>query len=120
MKVNQNLLIGIGLGVLALYLLNRKNKNKEQASVAEDKIIKTNTNTSIPLQIPEPKINTINTNPSNADVELKNAIKSKYGSHLGGKEGDKIVTSFGTYQKTRVSFGGKLGRGFTTIWKKIS
>jgi hypothetical protein len=120
MKDNQKLLIGLGLGVLALYLFNRKNKNKQQTSVSEDKIPQSITTPSKPSPIALPKINVIDTNPSNADVELQNAIKNKYGVSYGGNVGDKIVTSFGTYEKTRVNLGGLRGRAFTTIWKKVS
>ena len=126
MKQKQ-LLIGLGLGLLAYYLYTRS-KNKASATPEE----KANSNTTLPNAggvvapnpIPSPSVNT-----SDVGVEYPFSSKKeqdtfyeefakKYGVGNLPKRGDKIITSYGTYEYSMKQRGGKLGQAFTMRWEK--
>jgi hypothetical protein len=144
MTKNQKILVGLGIGALVVYVFTRMGKKAQTATGQAQS--QDNKGQNLPTSIEKPQVsNKPLINDTRVVDEGKNPIRKdpygmpivdykwdpeaealnfaklkKYGAKFNlAKEGDRLTTSYGTYEYRRRPTGGPLSKGFTTGWNKI-
>jgi hypothetical protein len=131
MTTNQKILIALGLGAVAFYVYKMRGQ-KGQGAVTQPQDNKGQN----PPNMPKPqrgqtyedvvRMGGGGINPPHLQklreerAAMYEAIKQKYGSESGGKEGDRVTTSYGTYQYVKKKNESPLAQSpFWYTWEKV-
>ena len=137
MTNNQKILAALGLGALAFYVYSRMGKKGQGAVTQPQSQPQSQDNKGQnPPNLPKPqrgqtyedvvRMGGGGINPPHLQklreerAAMYEAIKQKYGSESGGKEGDRVTTSYGTYEYRKKKATSPLEQSpFWYTWEKI-
>jgi hypothetical protein len=132
MTTNQKILIALGLGTVAFYVYKMRGQKDKGAITKPQSQDNKGQN---PPTLPKPqrgqtyedvvRMGGGGINPPHLQklreerAAMYQAIKQKYGSENGGKEGDRVTTSYGTYEYVKKKNTSPLAQSpFWYTWEK--